>query len=70
MYSKEYICVRLNVCLCVCECVWLIGLLVMDDEMISINKVNGFSLDRTNIVQCLMMMKDDTKPKEAKEEEL
>ena len=42
----------------------------MDDEMISINKVNGFSLDRTNIVQCLMMMKDDTKPKEAKEEEL
>ena len=31
----------------------------MDDEMISINKVNGFSLDRTNIVQCLMMMKDD-----------
>ena len=54
-------------CLCV---FWLIGLLVMDDEMISINKVNGFSLDRTNIVQCLMMMKDDTKLKEAKEEEL
>ena len=54
-------------CLCV---LWLIGLLVMDDEMISINKVNGFSLDRTNIVQCLMMMKDDTKLKEAKEEEL
>ena len=61
---------RLNVCLRVCECIWLIGLLVMDDEMISINKVNGFSLDRTNIVQCLMMMKDDTKLKEAKEEEL
>ena len=61
---------RSNVCLRVCECIWLIGLLVMDDEMISINKVNGFSLDRTNIVQCLMMMKDDTKLKEAKEEEL
>ena len=61
---------RLNVCSRVCECIWLIGLLVMDDEMISINKVNGFSLDRTNIVQCLMMMKDDTKLKEAKEEEL
>ena len=58
-------------CVFLCLCVlWLIGLLVMDDEMISINKVNGFSLDRTNIVQCLMMMKDDTKLKEAKEEEL
>ena len=62
---------RTFVCAFLCLCVfWLIGLLVMDDEMISINKVNGFSLDRTNIVQCLMMMKDDTKLKEAKEEEL
>ena len=64
--QNVHLCVRF-VCLCV---FWLIGLLVMDDEMISINKVNGFSLDRTNIVQCLMMMKDDTKLKEAKEEEL